>query len=119
VHASTIEQWGLVVNEAMACGLPVLVSDHCGCAPDLVVPGKNGFTFSPLDIPALSGLFGYLAGKECDLAAMGAASRVLIARWSPATFAANLKSAVGVAMKTPCHRGALFNQLILQALLQS
>ena len=36
VHASTTEQWGLVVNEAMAAGLPVLVSDRCGCAPDLV-----------------------------------------------------------------------------------
>src|SRR5207244_4064698 len=32
IHASTTEQWGLVVNEAMASGLPVLVSDRCGCA---------------------------------------------------------------------------------------
>jgi glycosyltransferase involved in cell wall biosynthesis len=47
VHASTTEQWGLVVNEAMAAGLPVLVSDRCGCAPDLVEVGVNGFTFDP------------------------------------------------------------------------
>ncbi len=32
IHASTTEQWGLVVNEAMASGLPVLVSNRCGCA---------------------------------------------------------------------------------------
>src|SRR5262249_38238680 len=35
VHASTIEPWGLVVNEGMASGLPVLVSNRCGCAQDL------------------------------------------------------------------------------------
>ena len=42
VHASTTEQWGLVVNEAMAAGLPVIVSDRCGCAPDLVFRARNG-----------------------------------------------------------------------------
>ena len=40
VHASTTEQWGLVVNEAMASSLPVLVSERCGCAADLVQPGR-------------------------------------------------------------------------------
>ena len=43
VHASTTEQWGLVVNEAVASGLPVIVSNHCGCVPELV--NGNGFTF--------------------------------------------------------------------------
>jgi glycosyltransferase involved in cell wall biosynthesis len=45
VHASTAEQWGLVVNEAIASGLPVIVSNRCGCAPELV--NGNGFTFDP------------------------------------------------------------------------
>lgn len=36
------ETWGLVVNEALACGRPVIVSDACGCAPDLVADGKAG-----------------------------------------------------------------------------
>jgi 1,2-diacylglycerol 3-alpha-glucosyltransferase len=54
IQASTTEQWGLVVNEAMASGLPVLVSERCGCAPDLVKNGVNGYTFDPYDIKELT-----------------------------------------------------------------
>jgi len=39
------ETWGLVVNEAMACGLPAIVSDRAGCGPDLVHEGATGFSF--------------------------------------------------------------------------
>jgi glycosyltransferase involved in cell wall biosynthesis len=39
------ETWGLAVNEAMACGKAVLVSDKVGCAPDLVKEGENGCIF--------------------------------------------------------------------------
>ena len=56
VHASMTEQWGLVVNEAMASGLPVLVSNRCGCAQDLVKDDVNGFTFDPYDIEQLAQL---------------------------------------------------------------
>ena len=73
VHASTTEQWGLVVNEAMASGLPVLVSDRCGCAPDLVEDGVNGFTFDPYDVEALAGLMQRVAAMTDERRqAMGA-----------------------------------------------
>lgn len=39
------ETWGLVVNEAMACGIPAIVSDACGCAPDMIEPGETGYIF--------------------------------------------------------------------------
>ncbi|MDZ7907834.1 MAG: glycosyltransferase, partial [Gemmobacter sp.] len=45
VLPSKSEPWGLVVNEAMICGLPVVVSDKCGSAIDLVQDGKTGFSF--------------------------------------------------------------------------
>ena len=48
VHASTTEQWGLVVNEAMAAGVPVLISRRCGCAPDLVINDETASSLIPL-----------------------------------------------------------------------
>ena len=62
--SSHFEQWGLVVNEAMASGLPVLVSRICGCASELVEEGFNGFTFDPLDIEGLSRLMVKMAMGE-------------------------------------------------------
>ncbi len=47
------ETWGLVVNEAMACGLPAIVSDAVGCAPDLIDEGETGYAFPMGDPRAL------------------------------------------------------------------
>lgn len=49
VLPSKEEVWGLVVNEALACGTPAIVSTECGCAPDLIREGFNGNTFTPTD----------------------------------------------------------------------
>ena len=46
---SSSETWGLAVNEAMASGRPVIVSDKCGCAIDLVQNGRNGYVFKSED----------------------------------------------------------------------
>lgn len=48
-----IESWGLVVNEAMACGRPAIVSDAAGCAPDLIEEGVTGYTYRVGDVDAL------------------------------------------------------------------
>lgn len=117
VHASVTEQWGLVVNEAMACRLPVLVSESCGCAADLVANGKNGFTFNPLDTTALAQCLLRMAGGEHDLATMGEASDEIIAQWSPETFAVNLKQAVETALALPRRARNKFNAALLNALL--
>jgi glycosyltransferase involved in cell wall biosynthesis len=88
--SSYFEQWGLVVNEAMASGLPVLVSRACGCAPNLVREGVNGFTFSPRDGDGLLYLMRQMSEGKLDLEAMGEASRRIIASFTPETFAENL-----------------------------
>jgi len=60
---SISEPWGLVVNEAMASGLTVLVSRKCGCYPDLIREGVNGFSFDPFDIRELSiHMMGFVRG---------------------------------------------------------
>jgi 1,2-diacylglycerol 3-alpha-glucosyltransferase len=95
--SSHYEQWGLVVNEAMASGLPVLVSSACGCVPDLVPEGVNGFTFDPWDGEGLAQLMLKMSSREVDLKAMGEASGRIIADWSPEVFARNLFRAVNAA----------------------
>jgi len=118
VHASTTEQWGLVVNEAMAAGLPVLVSQRCGCSPELVDPGRNGFTFDPYDTEELSRLMLRLTGmSETQRAAMGQASAEIISRWTPETFAANLIKAVEVALAAPRPKAAVLDKALLWAMI--
>ena len=48
------ETWGLVVNEAMACGRPAIVSDAAGCCPDMIEEGKTGFVFEMGGVEALA-----------------------------------------------------------------
>jgi len=47
VLPSISEPWGLVVNEALMYGCPVIVSSNCGCVPELVINGKTGYSFDP------------------------------------------------------------------------
>jgi glycosyltransferase involved in cell wall biosynthesis len=117
VHASTVEQWGLVVNEAMASGLPVLVSNRCGCARDLVQEGVNGFAFDPYDVEELAQLMLKISAFNFPLSQFGSASRGIIADWGPDRFASGLQQAVDVALKTPRPRATLVDRLLLRLLL--
>jgi glycosyltransferase involved in cell wall biosynthesis len=54
------DPWGLVVNEAMACGLPIIVSSVAGCSADLVEDGWNGYVVPPKDLEKLSGAINIL-----------------------------------------------------------
>lgn len=84
VLPSYSEPWGLVVNEAMACGMPILVSEKCGCAIDLVQNGENGFTFPPENLEELSNLLlKFMALNKIDLRRMGKISEQIIQIYSP------------------------------------
>lgn len=96
VLPSVEEEWGLVVNEAMACGLPVLVSNAVGCAEDLVVEGANGWLFNPGDTDALATRLKTLAENKIMRKAMGEESRVKVTHWDCANFAKNALQAVEV-----------------------
>ena len=94
VHPAENDQWGLVVNEAMAASLPVLVSSGAGCALDLVDPGQNGYIFSPNDSAELTRLLIDMAKPDTDRIAMGKKSADIIRNWSPETFAYGLWQAI-------------------------
>jgi len=68
---SLSETWGLVVNEAMACALPVIISESCGCAPDLVINGVNGYTYPQGNIAELSKLMRMLVNDRDKLVVLG------------------------------------------------
>jgi len=76
------ETWGLVVNEAMACGLPAVVSDRVGCGPDLVEHGVTGRVFPFGDIAALAEELSTLAENEALLRKMGELARARVANYS-------------------------------------
>jgi glycosyltransferase involved in cell wall biosynthesis len=69
------ETWGLVVNEAMACGLPAIVSDLVGCGPDLVTPGETGWIHACGDAAALAAAMEEAAADPERSRRMGEAAR--------------------------------------------
>jgi glycosyltransferase involved in cell wall biosynthesis len=90
VLPSISDTWGLVVNEAMAAGLPVLVSHRCGCVPELVRPGLNGYVCDPFDIDGLAHFMKVMSFREVDLDKMGDASRRIVSAYTPETWAETL-----------------------------
>lgn len=118
VHASTTEQWGLVVNEAMASGLPVLVSNRCGCASDLVEENVNGWTFNPYDVSAVTAAMQTLSTlSEDERRAMGQRSRERIAHWSLEAFANGLENAIKSALSQPARLPCVLDRCLLRALM--
>lgn len=95
VLPSVSEPWGLVVNEAMASGLPVLVSSRCGSAWDLVREGDNGYTFDPFDPGELAQRMASLSGAgEDGRSRMGKCSRQIISHYTPEARAESLADCI-------------------------
>lgn len=83
------EEWGLVVNEAMACGLPILISMTVGSAEDLVLPGMNGYHFDPNSVQEIAQCIRSIADNPDDRRRMGEASFQRIQDWGCENFAKN------------------------------
>jgi len=91
------DTWGLVVNEAMACGLPVVVSRVAGCAADLVKENWNGLLVTPKDVPSLTSAMRSLADQPDLRASMGANSMGRISAYSPKEWSAGVVRMVQAA----------------------
>ena len=82
VHPSKDEPWGLVVNEAMAAGLPVIVGGEMGCARDLVRDGENGYSLDHYDESSLANLIETILSDTSKMKKMAKASEAIINNWS-------------------------------------
>jgi glycosyltransferase involved in cell wall biosynthesis len=76
------ETWGLVVNEAMVCGLPAIVSDRVGCGPDLIEEGVTGAIFPCGDVDALATKLVEFASDRDRISRMGQQAKELIKDYS-------------------------------------
>ncbi len=98
------ETWGLVVNEAMACGRPAIVSDRVGCHPDLVLPGRTGAVFPFGDVPVLAGELRGFASSRARSLELGRNAKERIAESSVARLVAGTLAATRyAAARTPGH----------------
>jgi glycosyltransferase involved in cell wall biosynthesis len=101
VLASDFEKWGLVVNEAMACGLPIVASDLVGCVPDLVHDGESGAVFRARDPEALADALRPLVEQPALRARLGSGARRLIARYDVGATAAGIVAAATAVAQVP------------------
>ena len=83
VLPSEYEPFGVVVNEAMLCGCPVIVSNRVGARFDLVEHGSTGFIYPVGDVEALSGLLCEMMSSRERLKRMGDKARERMTDWSP------------------------------------
>lgn len=88
VLPSRYDGWGVVVNQALGAGLPIICSDAVGAAHDLVESGVNGLLFKNGDVASLTEAMQLLAGHPEHLHTWGAASRAKSVEWSPEAGAA-------------------------------
>lgn len=90
-HSDT---WGLVVNEAVACGLPVIATRVAGCVADLVVEGENGFVVDVGDSKALSEAMKKILSDPVLRGRLAEGSRALSDRFTPEAWATGMVRAV-------------------------
>ena len=99
VHPAVDEPWGVSVNEAMACGLPVLAAAGVGAADELLAGGRGGLRFANGDAPALAAQLQQLAEAPGLCLSLSAEARRSVAAWSYSRTIAALQRALA-----PCSR---------------
>lgn len=85
------EPWGLVVNEALVCGRPVIVSEKCGCVKDLVIPGKTGHTFAPDNVGELiKHMLYFMSIPESEYNAFSLAGKAVVSQFAASKVAGEM-----------------------------
>ncbi|HLG14348.1 MAG TPA: glycosyltransferase family 4 protein [Blastocatellia bacterium] len=108
VCSDSEETWGLVVNEAMACGVPAVVSEAVGCSPDLIEAGRTGYTYPLGDIKAMAACLTSLdRAVQLDSAELrrGLSEKMAVYSFDRAT------QGLEAALETVCRRRQARNRL--------
>ena len=92
------ETWGIVINEAMLFGLPVICSDQVTAHRDLVIPGVTGDTYPSGNVDALAQLLALRLGDPARMRTMGTEGRTRIQSWNYDVATANTVAAVRYAV---------------------
>ena len=100
VHPAVGEPWGVSVNEAMACGLPVVAAEGVGAGADLIVDGETGFTFPDGDVEALVAVLGRLAADREGIKRLGCNARERVGDWDYGQSIGQMQSAVAAVGRT-------------------
>lgn len=113
VHVSTVEQWGLVVNEAMASGLPGIVSYRCGCAEVLIEHDRNGLVVDPYDAEDIAAAMSRLTDDGLRQS-FAVKAMEHVADWGPDRFGTGMRDAAVYAMRQPRVRPNLIDRQCLK-----
>lgn len=112
--SSEYETWGLVINEAMACGLPIIASIKCGATSTLVKDGFNGYTFDPFEKGALCSkliAFHNLSDKKKE--EMGKHSSSIISEWGLERFVSGCCDAIDFVINAPYQKPSFISRQII------
>lgn len=118
VHIALVEQWGLVINEAMAAGVPVVASSMAGATAALMEDSMTGYIVAPDDDRAIEIALGKIMSAEAaQRTAMGKAAATAVAAWGPERFGTGFSNALAYATLRPRQRGlGLLDQALFQTL---
>jgi glycosyltransferase involved in cell wall biosynthesis len=101
VLPSHSEPWGLVVNEALSYGCPVVVSDICGCVPELVIEASTGYSYPCGDVPALTAAMVSIAEMVPERAAVAMRCLEVIEQYTTDNAALEILGGCVRIIKTP------------------
>lgn len=98
VLPSRSEPWGLVVNEALSYGCPAVVTEACGCAPELIVDGETGYVTSSEDLSQMAASLALAVSRFADVEATTRRCLDQIARFTPERAAEKIYDGCKVAL---------------------
>lgn len=108
LHPAISEPWGLVINEAMASGLPIVASRNGGAVEELVDEGVNGITFDPTDVRSMAGAMTGISGLSDELLASWGrhSKRILTERMPTSAFGDGLQRALQILADSKSSRSS-------------